>query len=399
MLTVQTFGKFQVTDGTELLDEETLHSPMLLKLLMYLVLYRDKTLTTEDIADAIWQDENIENPAGALKNLMYRLRKVLIASFGEADFILTNRGSYHWNPNIQVNIDIDEFERLISKAKLENICEKAIVSYEQAIQLYQGDFMAQLMDMSWIVPLNSYYHSMYLTVVKALAELYVKKEQFELLEKLCSEALCYESGDEQLYCYQIEARMHCGKISLALESYEKARDIMEKELGVRSTTILNKVYEELLTMSKGQSTYSITEVQKDIIEEEPDGVFMCGYPIFKEIYHYEARKNAREDVEESLLLLTLSAKKELAPEHAEFQIKHAMMGLEETIRESLRLGDVAAKYSDSQFILLLPSCTRRLALHVANRLIAKLHEKNANSRNVSVRINIEKVSTSSEMVD
>jgi GGDEF domain-containing protein len=73
--------------------------------------------------------------------------------------------------------------------------------------------------------------------------------------------------------------------------------------------------------------------------------------------------------------------------------------LEETIRESLRVGDVAARYSDSQFILLLPSCTRELAMLVSNRLIAKLHEKNANSRNLNIRINVEKVSASNEMVN
>jgi DNA-binding SARP family transcriptional activator len=372
---------------------------MLLKLLMYMMLYRDKVLTTEDIAQALWQDENIENPAGALKNLMYRLRKVLDSVFGDTDFIITNRGSYRWNSQEKVNMDIDEFEHLINKAKMENVYENAIVSYEQAIRLYQGDFMTQLMDMPWIVPLNSYYHSLYLTVVKALAELYVKTEKYEQLEKLSSEALCHESGDEQLYCYQIQARMHCGKINLALESYEKAREIMEKELGVRSTAILNKVYEELLTMSKGQSTYSIREVQKDIVEEAPDGVFLCGYPIFKEIYHFEARKSSREDSEGSLVLLTLSAKKELAPELGDFYIKRALTGLEETIRESLRVGDVAARYSDSQFILLLPSCTRELAMLVSNRLIAKLHEKNANSRNLNIRINVEKVSASNEMVN
>jgi DNA-binding SARP family transcriptional activator len=398
MLTVNTFGKFQVTDGKELLDEESLHSPMLLKLLIYMLLYRDKVLTTEDIAYAVWQDDDMENPAGALKNLMYRLRKVLNSLFGETEFIITNRGSYHWNPEVIVSLDIDEFERLIVKAKMENVCEQAIIYYEEALDLFQGDFMVQLMDMSWIIPLNTYYHSLYLSAVKALAELYSKSGQFELLEKLCSDALLFEKGDEQLYCYQIQARMRCGKIALALESYENAREIMEKELGIRKTAILNKVYEELLTMSKGQNSYSLNEVHNDIVEEEPSGVFLCGYPIFKEIYHLEARKSARAETEESLVLFTVSGKMDMSPELSEFYVRHTMSGLEETICESLRVGDVAAKYSDSQFIVLLPSCTRDLAAHVANRLIDQLHEKSANSNNVNVRVNVEAVSASNDLV-
>ena len=94
MLTVNSLGKFQITDGNVIVGDEELRSNMLSKLLLYILLYRDKILTIEDITTAVWQDEEIENPAGALKNLMYRLRKTLSKYFENQDFILTNRGSY-----------------------------------------------------------------------------------------------------------------------------------------------------------------------------------------------------------------------------------------------------------------------------------------------------------------
>lgn len=398
MLAVNTLGKFQMTDGMTVVDDEQLRSPMLSKLLMYMLLYREKTLTTDDISTAIWQDEEIDNPAGALKNLMYRLRKTLTSFFGEEDFIVTNRGSYRWNPDVKVILDIEKFEKLINEAKIENVYEDAIIKYEQAIAIYQGDFLPQILDMHWILTLNTYYHSLFLSCAKGLAELYVKTEQYEKLDKLCNNALKYENGDEQLFCYQIEARMRCGKISLALESYEKAREIMEKELGIRKTTILNKVYEELLAMSKGQSAYSMNEVREDIVEEEPEGVFFCGYPIFKEIYHLEARKSTRAKESEYLLLLTITGKKEDTAELAQFRTKQAMNGMEKIIKDSLRVGDVAAKYSDTQFIILLPSTTEELALLVANRLISKLYDLDSKYKNVNVRINIEQVSMNGQFV-
>ena len=329
---------------------------------------------------------------------MYRLRKTLTSFFGEEEFILTNRGSYRWNPDVKVILDIEKFEKLINEAKAENVYEDAIIKYEQAISIYQGDFLPQLLDMHWILTLNTYYHSLFLSCAKGLADLYAKTEQYEKLDKLCSNALKYENGDEQLFCYQIEARMRCGKISLALESYEKAREIMEKELGIRKTTILNKVYEELLAMSKGQSAYSMNEVREDIVEEEPEGVFFCGYPIFKEIYHLEARKSTRAKESEYLLLLTITGKKEDTPELAQFRTKQAMNGMEKTIKDSLRVGDVAAKYSDTQFIILLPSTTEELALLVANRLISKLFDLDSKYKNVNVRVNIEQVSMNGQFV-
>jgi len=262
MLTVNSFGKFQITDGNMVIGDNDLRSIMLSKLLMYLLLYRDKSLTTEDIATAIWQDEEIDNPAGALKNLMYRLRKSLTKYFGDQNFILTNRGSYRWNPQVLVNMDSEQFEKLINEAKQENVLEKSVIKYEQAIAIYQGDFMTKLTDLHWILTLHTYYHSLYLSCAKALAELYLKLERYEDLEHLCTDALKFESADEQLYCYQIEARMHCGKIGLAMESYDKARDIMEKELGIRKTTVLNKVYEELLANQQGRRVLQYDGCQK-----------------------------------------------------------------------------------------------------------------------------------------
>jgi DNA-binding SARP family transcriptional activator len=399
MMTVNTLGSFQMTDGNVVMGDEGLRSVMLSRLLMYLLLYREKTLTTEDIISAIWQEEEIENPAGALKNLMYRLRKALNAHWGEQEFILTNRGAYQWNPQVEVNLDIEKFERLINMAKHENILDKAVVMYEQAIDLYQGDFMPKLTDMHWILTLNTYYHSLYLTCVKALAELYIKMERYEDVEQICTEALKFESGDEQLYCYQIEARMRCGKIGLAMESYDKARTIMEEELGIRKTTILNKVYEELLAISKGGTSYNIAEIKKDIQEDDPTGVFMCGYPVFKEIYHLEVRKSIRSEEPEKLVLLTLEAQPEDTQEVGEFRIRQAMGALEETISECLRVGDVAARYSDSQFIILLPTCTEDLAMLVANRIIAKLYDKNVKYRKVNVKVNVENVSQDGNLVD
>ena len=75
-----------------------------------------------------------------------------------------------------------------------------------------------------------------------------------------------------------------------------------------------------------------------------------------------------------------------------------MNGMEKTIKDSLRVGDVAAKYSDTQFIILLPSTTEELALLVANRLISKLFDLDSKYKNVNVRVNIEQVSMNGQFV-
>ena len=96
--------------------------------------------------------------------------------------------------------------------------------------------------------------------------------------------------------------------------------------------------------------------------------------------------------------MTVAGRNEDSPEVAQFRIKQAMQGLEETIRASLRVGDVAAKYSDTQFVILLPNTTKELAMLVANRLISKLHDTDAKYMKVNIKINIEKVSMNGKLI-
>ena len=401
MITVNTFGAFQITDGKNVINDSNINSMMLKKLLIYIVMHRKRALATEEVANAIWDEDQTDNPLGALKNLMYRLRKSLAKHLGQEEFIITDRGTYQWNNDIELIVDAEKFEEVIGIAKTESCTEKVISLYENALSIYQGDFMSSITDMSWANTSNMYYHSMYLTAVKALAENYISLKRYEDLDRLCSHALNYEGADEQLYCYQVLARMRSGKISLALQSYERAKELIEKELGIRKTTILNKVYEELLSMSKGNSTYNIEEIHEDIVEEDPQGVFMCGYPVFKEIYHLEARKSYRMSYPEYLLLLTVECpdSRENTAQVNEFRMKQGMRNLENTIRASLRVGDVCAKYSDSQFIILLPTCDQDLTLLVANRIVSNFYHAQAKYKKYNIIIDYEEISASGKFID
>lgn len=396
MLTIKTLGRFCITDGEKQLSDENLRSSMVLKLLVYIILYRDKDLSNEDIATAIWQGEEIENPAGALKNLMYRLRKSLNEYLGDEEYILTKKGGYAWNPQVPVSLDVEWLEHLVGEAKKEPSRDKAIENYETAIAYYKGDFVAKISDLHWVVTRSTYYHSIYLSAVKSLAEMYVQKKAYEELEKLCNEALQFETADEQLFCYQIEARMRSGKTALALETYEKARAIIEKELGLRKTIVLTKVYEELLALGKGNETQDIADIRADIAEENVNGVFWCGYPVFKEICNLEARRSVRSGVNAQMVLFAISVGDRETDEVAEFRIKQGMIALEEIVTRSLRIGDVASKYSDSQMVILLSNCSEAQAEIVAGRIVDKFRALGGRFETMKLSVNISSIVESRE---
>lgn len=402
MFLVNTLGRFCITNEDVVLNDEGIRSPMLTKLLLFMVTHRAQTLTTDDIATAIWLEEEVENPAGALKNLMYRLRTILKKSFGDTEFILTSRGSYRWNPEVELILDIEEFEGLINRARKESEDQDlAIQCYEEAIRLYQGDFMPKLTEMHWVVTTSTYYHSMYLSAIKGLAELYISAEKYDELESLCNEALSIDNVDEQLHYYLIYARIKNHNLKLAMQSYEKACEILHRELGVRNPEKLKAIHEELLKMNKGIEAENIERVQEDMTESHAEGVFFCGYPVFREIYRLEARKITRIGEAEYVLLLTIKqkdGKSNITEQIEKFRIKKAMEELEMVLDRSLRIGDVAAKYSDSQFIVLLPSCTYEGGNMVAERIIQAFEQANSRLQNVELAFNLEEVAATSKIV-
>ena len=70
MIRVQLLGRFRMYDETRYLNEEAIHSPMITKLLVYMICNKNHIVTLEQLTEALWTDEESENPYGALKNMM-----------------------------------------------------------------------------------------------------------------------------------------------------------------------------------------------------------------------------------------------------------------------------------------------------------------------------------------
>lgn len=374
---------------------------MLTKLLVYILIHREKPVAVETLSEALWDEDETDNPAGALKNLMYRLRTILNKTFGKADYILTRRGFYLWNADYKVRIDAEEFEKLCEDAKKEKDFSKKISCYEKAVAMYQGEFMPQIMDRHWVMTLSTYYHSLLISSIKSLSGLYMEEERYEDVEQLCTESLKIDPVDEWLHCTLITSLMKQNKNKLAMEHYDDAMRVLYDAFGVRNSQQLNAVHEQLMSMNKGSEAEKMQFVHADMTEaEEPEGAYICGYQVFREIYRLEARKLNRLGESEYVVLMTLQLTDKVVDKSqkkmCQFLINRAMDQLEEVLVDTLRIGDVAARYSDSQFVILLPTCTYESCLLVSQRILEHFLTKNKGNR-FQIKIDYEEVTDSSEL--
>ena len=406
ILTVITFGKFEIHSETACLNSDTLHSDMLTKLLLYILFHRKQPISVDVLEDALWDDGETDNPAGALKNLMYRLRTILNKTFGKAEYILTSRGVYRWNQDYEVSLDAEKFEALCEQAKTETDSAKRIACLEDAVRLYRGEFMTRITDRHWVMALSTYYHSVLISSVKTLANLYMDRKQYEDVEQLCLYSLRMDPVDEWLYCTLILSLMRQNKNKLAIQYYHEAEKVLYDAFGIKNSKNLQTVHEQLMQTNQGSETGKIQSIHADMTEEQkPEGAYICGYPVFREIYRLESRRISRLGESEYIILMTLQLKEQNIPESQkkmkDYLINRAMDQMETSIMDTLRVGDVASRYSDSQFIMLLPTCTYERCQIVTKRILDHYYQTNKTERGKKILIttDYEEVSDTTSLID
>ncbi|MEG2488979.1 BTAD domain-containing putative transcriptional regulator [Anaerorhabdus sp.] len=369
-LDIKLFGNFQMQQADAVLTEDNIRSEMSLKLLAYILCHRDYNVLVSELSEALWEEDESDNPVGALKNLMYRLRSILKETFGRTDFILTNRGSYAWNKDIKVTMDIETFEKYYQVAKQENDTAKKIAYMQKCVTSYQGTFLSKLSSEHWVIRLSTYYHSSYLSVVKELADLYKKENDYKKVEELCNKALALEHFDEQLHFYLIEALIKQEKKQLAIEQYRATTELFYAQFGTKPSKELKVLYQEMLKQ-KNELELDLEIIQEDLDEAMlPKGAFYCEYGEFKKIYNLQARQAKRLGISVYCGLITLKFNYKIS-ETSELYLKSmskAMDSLHEAIDKALRVGDVVARYSMSQFVILLPTCAYETSVIVMERI-------------------------------
>ncbi|MGN0485458.1 MAG: BTAD domain-containing putative transcriptional regulator [Lachnospiraceae bacterium] len=387
---MSSLGKFQLSNQNACINDDSIRSDRLTKLLVYFILYRHQNPSLEELSCALWQENETDNPMGALKNLVYRLRTVLKKQFGEQAYIITSRGSYHWNPKVEVSVDVEELEQLYQNTRWEERVDIKIQNYEKIISLYQGEFMPKAADMHWVMTLSVYYHSIFLNSVKALAELYWKREQYQELERVTIAGIRFEQLDEELYSYQIRSLVAQKKVKLASSAYEKARNVLYKELGMEHTRELENVHDRLLRAPKQERSVPLEQVRKRLAENRMEGAFLCSYPVFQEIYHQEIRRALQKHQKQAGCLVLLTVNVRCARSRSKQALRCVMEQMEEAMRVSLREGNVVTRYSSGQYLLFL-DCDAVESKAMTKRVTEYFWKRQPKHSSIDITMEIEEI--------
>lgn len=356
VLKINMLGEFSIgsADGKARITDQNNRSKKSLALLEYLITFRNREISQNELLDLLWPEGEADEPVNTLKTLLHRTRASLDA-LGEGlgkQLIISRRGAYAWNNDINVYIDLEEFESLTQQAFSASIDERLDLLLD-AIKLYKGDFLPKSSMEMWAIPISTYYHSLYLKTVHMALDLLSDAARFSEIIDICSTAINIDTFDEKLHLAMIQALTSSGMQQAAKNHYNSVTELYLNKFGINPSPELTALYKEIIRAD--QSTEMNLHVIRDDLRENEriPGAFYCEYEFFKDIYRLMARMAKRSGAVMQIALMTVmdSGGKPLSRK----QMTSAMERLMGIIQLSLRNSDVFTRFSVSQFLIMLPS--------------------------------------------
>lgn len=368
-LQVQMFGEFSIRRGPSEINDSGNRSRKVWLLLAYMIYCRSRSIAPAELVGLLWGDEErSSNPLNALKTMFHRVRACLNQLDGSAghELIIRRDGSYAWNTSVPLILDIDEFERLCQEGAAAQSEAEQLDCWTRALSLYHGSFLSKLSSEAWVVPISAYYHNLYVQTVLAVLPILECQERWEESAQLCRSAVKLEPYLEEFYAHLMTALLRLNDQRAAVQVYEDMNELLLSNFGIMPSSELRSLYREALRLVNDRAI-SPGMILEQLHEPADDGgALFCDYDFFRAIYHSVARLVERSGhaVHLALISVTDSSGGDLSKR----SLERVVDNLQELIRTNLRRGDVAARCSVSQFILLLPQANYENSRMVCTRI-------------------------------
>ena len=215
---INCFGGMEIKGSKGILTDENITGDQCYRLLAYMIFNRSRTKPVRELADIIWNDIPIVDPYKDVKNVVYRLKR-LLSIIELEDLVIGMSGTFIINPKYQLLTDYERFEDICNIYFRES--DPAVQSrcFHTARQLYKGSLLPKCDHVHWFIPRIGFYQSMYLQLLKKYLSMKLKETDYLAVQKIALEGLNDEPYDTDFMMYHIICMLQQGNRSLAKNYY------------------------------------------------------------------------------------------------------------------------------------------------------------------------------------
>ncbi len=223
-LEVRCLGRFEVRSASGLVEHwQSVKAKLVFQ---YLMARPNEPVIKDVLMEALWPECDPQAAGNNLKAAVHGLRHTLARLFNKQDnfpYILFLQGSYRVNPQIELWVDVSEFERRFNRARRlekEGRMGEAIAQYEIAEGLYRGDYLEDEPYEEWALLRREALKDTYLTILGKLADHALGNADYEACINCCQKVLAKDACREDAYRRLMCCYSRLGQRNRALRWFE-----------------------------------------------------------------------------------------------------------------------------------------------------------------------------------
>jgi len=370
ILHVTMFGGFSLRYGDQdvVLGRNT--GTKFVQLFQLIWLFGRQGISKAQIIRALYDAEELANPVNTFNNLLYQARRQMVmAGLPPKRYIVRRKKLYMADPEIPLDLDTRNFEKGIEEARAALDSRKKYELYCKALQLYQSVLLPESSTEAWVVTESVRLQKLFEEAIRYAGSFARKSGDYDAMYRIYGQAArIYPDNDWQ--ANQIDAMICREDYQQAYALYCRTVRRYSEEMGLPPSAQMLENYQRMsLKLTHQQSRLS--EIQSSLREDPATGAYYAALPGFIDIYRVLARNMERLGNSVFLLLCDL-VDYEGKPFRNPEKLQARSESLRRCIGSSLRKGDIFARYSVSQYMVLLVGCDEEGCDVVAKRISKKL---------------------------
>lgn len=350
-LKVQMLGGFSLTWGEKPMSFSRNSTTKAMKLLQILLYHSEQGIAREKLIEFMFGREAMADAANSLRVTVHRMKKMILdMGMPDYNYVKINRGIYQWDTPMETEVDVHQFNHLISLAKAEKQKEKEIKLLEEACGMYTGEFLPGSSEEDWILIESVQYKKKYTDALKRLCNYLWEKGEYEEILKYCEKA-CELYPFDEWQSAKIDCYMAMNRYKEAISEYEETAKLFFEELGI---TPSEKMIQQLQKMGENIKCkpQTIREIKGRLMEDDKKGAFYSTLPSFRDNCRLIRRISERNGAPAYVMLCSLIDSRGYPMKNGP-KLTAMAEELYQSIKYCLRSGDSFTRYSPSQFLILL----------------------------------------------
>ena len=256
VLRIELLGGFRIACGADEIPDDGWRLAKARSLVKIVALAPSQSIHREQLVDLLWPELDPDAGSNNLHQALHVARRTLGALFPETKpnrILRLQRGVLSLEPPAPLWIDAESFER--EARELQSIDDPA--SFYPTLDIYRGDLLPDDLYEDWAAEHRIALHEQYLSLLDRLAALHRARYEATPAIDALRRVVAIEPDREEAHRGLMELYALTGRRQQAIRQYERAREILERELELEPEPETDDLYDAILSGAFPAETWEI----------------------------------------------------------------------------------------------------------------------------------------------